>query len=561
MSAVLELTGGLPGHVPVPEDVAIRYRRAAHWRPATLSQRYDESAERSPGATALVAGGERFTYAQLRTRSEAVAAGLRQLGIRRRDRVVVQLPNIADFVDLCLGLLRLGAIPVMALPAHRQTEIRHLVALSGAVGLVVPAELRGFNHEAMAHAVRSEVASLQHVVVAADVSAPGRITLAQLRQAEMAGKGSGTASGPDPRDVAILLLSGGTTGLPKLIPRTHEDYAYNARISAEICRLDTSAVYLATLPISHNFPLGCPGLLGTLFAGGRVVLSPSPDPETAFGLIESERVTCTAVVPAVAMRWMDSPLRERCDLSSLRLLQVGGARLNPEAARRVAPLLGCTLQQVFGMAEGLLNYTRLDDPEDVIVETQGRPASPDDEIRVVDEDEHDVAPGEPGNLLARGPYTIRGYFRAEEHNQRAFTADGYYRTGDVVRLHPSGNLIVEGREKDLINRGGEKISAEEVENLLLGHPAVFNVAAVAMPDAVLGERICAYVVLRDGASLVLDELDTYMESRQVARFKRPERLVLVDSLPLTNVGKIDKKALRGDIAARIAAEAQAAGGS
>ena len=259
-------------------------------------------------------------------------------------------------------------------------------------------------------------------------------------------------------------------------------------------------------------------------------------------------------MPALAIRWMDSELLEDYDLSSLELLQVGGSKFNPESARRVRPTLGCQLQQVFGMAEGLLNYTRLDDPDDVVVETQGRPMSPDDEVRIVDLEGNDVSEGEIGELLTRGPYTLRGYYKAEEHNQRAFTPGGFYRSGDMVRWHPSGNLVVEGRDKDLINRGGEKISAEEVENLIIGHPKVFNVSAVAMPDPTLGERTCAYVVPRSGETLSLEELLEFLKSKKVAKYKLPERLELVEGLPLTNVGKIDKKALREDIARKLETE-------
>ena len=270
--------------------------------------------------------------------------------------------------------------------------------------------------------------------------------------------------------------------------------------------------------------------------------------------VEAEGVTVTALVPALAIRWLEADHDHRYDLSSLRVLQVGGARLVPEVARRIGPAFGCTVQQVFGMAEGLLNYTRLDDPVDVVVETQGRPLAPADEIRVVGPDGTPVADGEAGELLTRGPYTIRGYYRAEAHNAKAFTADGFYRTGDVVRLHPSGNLTVEGRAKDLINRGGEKISAEEIENLLLGHPGVSMAAAVAMPHPVLGEQTCAYLVLRPDERLDLAALSGYLDSRGVARFKWPERLELVDALPVTNVGKVDKKKLRDDIARKLELE-------
>ena len=362
------------------------------------------------------------------------------------------------------------------------------------------------------------------------------------------------ADQPSSRSVAVFLLSGGTTGLPKLIARTHDDYAYNARASAELCGLDADSVYLVSLPASHNFPLACPGILGVLLTGGRVVMLPSPEPERAFATIAAEGVTVTAAVPAVAQRWLAHAAEAGAqDLASLHLLQVGGARLADEVARTVGPVLGCTLQQVFGMAEGLLNYTRLDDPEDVICTTQGRPMSEGDEVRVVDELDQDVPDGTPGALLTRGPYTPRGYYRAAEQNARAFTADGWYRSGDIVRRRPDGNLVVEGRDKDMINRGGEKISAEEVENLAYQLPQVASVAAVSMPDATLGERVCLFAVLKPGTSLTLEDVRQSMAAAGVATYKWPEHLEIVDELRTTKVGKIDKKALREDIAQRLAA--------
>jgi 2,3-dihydroxybenzoate-AMP ligase len=319
--------------------------------------------------------------------------------------------------------------------------------------------------------------------------------------------------------------------------------------------IDADTVYLVSLPAGHNFPLACPGILGTLLAGGMVLMLASPEPARAFATIAAERVTHTAVVPAIAGRWLDHAAEHGAgDLASLRVLQVGGARLADELARKVRPVLGCTLQQVFGMAEGLLNYTRLDDADDVVCTTQGRPMCPDDEVRLVDELDQDVPDGEPGSLLTRGPYTPRGYYKAADQNARAFTDDGWYRSGDICRRTPAGNLIVEGRDKDMINRGGEKISAEEVENLVYQLPAVAQVAAVAMPDPQLGERVCVYVVPRPAATLTLEEIRSFMDASGVARFKLPEHLVLVEELASTKVGKIDKKALRADIADRLAAD-------
>ncbi|MDT7609329.1 MAG: 2-hydroxy-7-methoxy-5-methyl-naphthoate---CoA ligase [Pseudonocardiales bacterium] len=569
------------GVVPWPAEYAERYVRAGYWAGRTLGSLLAEAAERTPDAPALIApapnvpapsapaliGAEvRLSHRELLDRSRAAAGRLRALGLCAGDRIVLQLPNGWEFVVLTLACLHAGIVPVMALPAHRRTELGYLVAHTEAAAIAVPDRIRDFDHQKLAHELATGLTGPRLVLVAGDDLAAGSTDLRALCgpatpadldadtadvDAEVAGPDGGA---PSSRDVAVLLLSGGTTGLPKLIVRTHDDYAYNALASAPVCGVDADTVYLVSLPAGHNFPLACPGILGTLLLGGRVVLLPTPEPARAFATIAAEGVTHTAVVPAVASRWLEHATEHGAEqLRTLRVLQVGGARIADELARRVRPVLGATLQQVFGMAEGLLNYTRLDDPEAVILGTQGRPLCPDDEIRLVDEHDRDVPDGEPGSLLTRGPYTPRGYYRAAEQNARAFTGDGWYRSGDICRRTPAGNLIVEGRDKDMINRAGENVSAEEVENLVYQLPAVSQVAAVAMPDRELGERICVYVVPRAGAAITLAEIRASMEAAEVARFKLPEELVTVPELPVTKVGKIDKNALRADITARLAA--------
>ncbi len=229
--------------------------------------------------------------------------------------------------------------------------------------------------------------------------------------------------------------------------------------------------------------------------------------------------------------------------------------MQPEVRARTKALIpSATVQENFGMSEGMLFYVRLDDPEDVRLETCGRPISPDDEVRLVDDDDNDVPPGAVGELICRGPYTLRGYFGVPEYNARQFTPDGFYRTGDLMRRHPSGNYVVEGRKKDLINRGGEKISAEEVENLILSHPAVQNVACVPMPDASLGEKMCACVILRGGRALTLKELVEFLGAKEIARFKLPERLEVLGEFPVSTFGKVSKKALVEMVTKKLAQE-------
>ncbi|WP_424188017.1 (2,3-dihydroxybenzoyl)adenylate synthase [Actinokineospora sp. G85] len=515
-----------PESPAVPELFAARYRERGYWTGARLG----DLLAGAPDAVAVVSGGQRLTYAELDARASRMAAGLLALGVGPGDNVVVHLPNTADFVVLSFALFRMGARPVYALPAHRRSEVEYLLAHSSAAAYVIPDRFAGFDYRELAAALPD----VPRVLVSGD---PGDFLALSDVDADPV-----PLPEPDPSSVALFLLSGGTTGLPKLIPRTHDDYAYNARASAEVAGLSASSVYLAALPVAHNFPLACPGILGVFSVGGTVVLAPSPSPSDAFPLIEGERVTVTALVPSLALLWLEAAKVVPRDLSSLRLLQVGGAKLKEEAARRVAPELGCALQQVFGMAEGLLCYTRLDDPDELVLASQGRPLSPDDEIRVVDGEGVEVAPGELGQLLTRGPYTLRGYYRAEEHNARAFTPDGFYLTGDLVRELPSGHLVVDGRVKDVINRGGEKVSAEEVENHLLAHPLVHDAALVGVPDALLGERSCAFVLAR-GDAPSLAQVTAFLRERGLADYKLPDRLEVLREFPYTAVGKVSKKAL------------------
>lgn len=524
-----------------PAGFAERYRAARHWRGETFTGVLRARAAAHADRVAVIdpADGRRTrTYGELDERAARLAAGFAARGIVKGDRVVVQLPNVAEFIEVVFALFRIGALPVFALPAHRETEIGYFCSFTEAVAYVIPDRHAGFDHRELATAVQRQNPGLRHVFVVGD---PGEHTALSDVPCEE----SGPVAGPEPHDLAFLQLSGGTTGVPKLIPRTHDDYIYSLRGSNEICGVDEDTRFLVVLPAAHNFPMSSPGWLGALYAGGTVVLCPRPDPATAFPLVELERVTMTGMVPPLALVWTEAAADAEHDLSSLDLVLVGGAKYSEAAARRLEPALGCRLMQVFGMAEGLVNYTRLDDDPETVVTTQGRPISEDDEIRIVDDAGQDVAEGGYGHLLTRGPYTIRGYWRAPEHNRTAFTEDGFYRTGDIVRRTPDGSLVVEGRAKDQINRGGEKVAPEEIENIILAHPAVHDVSVVGVPDAFLGERTLAYVILREDApSLRPVAVKRHVRERGVAAYKVPDLVEFVDVFPQTGIGKVSKKGLR-----------------
>ena len=525
-----------------PADLVARYRAAGHWRGETFPVMLRERAARFAERTAIVGGDARWTYAELARRAEAIAAGLLARGLQPGERVVVQLGNIPAFYAVVFGLFRAGLVPVYALPAHRSTEIAHFVKKAQASAYVVADRYDGFDHRPLAREILAMDLGLREVIVVGDAQ---EFTALDSLAGDPAAL---PRQDPDPQSVAFLQISGGSTGLSKLIPRTHDDYIYSFRASNAICGITQDSVYLVALPAAHNFPMSSPGALGVLYAGGTVVLSPSPSPDQAFPLIERERVTDLGLVPPLALLWAQAAATTPHDLSSLRVLQVGGAKLTPEAARRVVACLPVKLQQVFGMAEGLVNYTRLDDDEDTILGTQGRPISPDDEVLVVDDAGQPVPDGTVGHLLTRGPYTIRGYHNDEAANARSFTHDGFYRTGDMVLRKPGGYLVVQGRAHDHINRAGEKISAEEVEDHLLAHPQVFDVAVVSIPDTYLGERICAFVIPR-GDKPRPPEIKAWMRGRGVAAFKIPDQIVFVPAFDQTAVGKTSRKELRARLRA------------
>jgi 2,3-dihydroxybenzoate-AMP ligase len=544
--------------IPWPADLAAGYRSKGYWEDRPLGAYILDTADRLPDKTAVVDGDLRLSYAELANRMDAAAERLLQLGLKADDRMMVQLPNGWQFTVLTLACFRAGIIPVMALPAHRHYELSFLSELSEARAIAVPDVIKDFDHQDLAEGLASAIPSLEFILVSGtanptntrleDILAPGTDTAAARTRLD--------AVAPDAGNPALFLLSGGTTGLPKLITRTHNDYAYNIKATSQVTAVSEDTVYLGTLPSSHNFPLACPGILGILFAGGTSVMLPSPEPRKAFDTIEREKVTLSTAVPAVAQRWIEHQQEAGSDqLASLEVLQVGGSRLPDEIARKVKPVLGATLQQVFGMAEGLINTTRLDDPEEVICTTQGRPVSEADEVRIVDEAGEDLPDGVPGSILTRGPYTPRGYYRAPEANARAFTPDGWYASGDIVERRPDGNLIVQGRDKDMINRGGEKISAEEIESLVYRLEDVTMAAAVSMPDPMLGERLCLYITVKPGREVTLEQIQEMLRQTGVAAFKIPEHLVVLDELPTTKVGKINKKDLRADIAERLGSAA------
>jgi len=547
----------LEGFVGWPEDYVLKYQQAGYWQGYVVGDIIDEGVRRFPERIAIAFEGEQISYSQLGEKVNRLALHLLDMGHKPLNRLILQLPNVPETLYLYFAAVKIGVIPVMTLPAHRQAEIGYFAEFTGATSYACPKELRGFDYVSMAQDIRSQVPSLKHVfVLGGDI--PDRFTsLTKLLEDPIEERENAEAilkkARPNPLWPAVFQLSGGTTGIPKLIPRTHNDYTYNSLLCQSLSGSGLDTAFLIGIPITHNFPTTY--LQGVLVAGGKVVIAPSPAPNTVLPLIEKEHVTTVPAVPATIISYINDPDLKQYDVSSLHVCLVGGSKLQPEVAQEIGPKLGSDVQQVLGMAEGPNFCTRLDDPDEVKCHTQGRAFSQGDEVRIVNDEGGDVPQGEVGELVVRGPYTIRGYYKSPEHNAAAFTKDGFYKSGDLVRMHPSGNLIVEGRLKDTINRGGEKISAEEMENHILAFTKLLNCAYVAMPDPILGEKACLFAVTRGGEKISLEELNNFLvNERKIAKFKLPERLELMDQLPQTHVGKINKKELRRVISEKLKEE-------
>jgi len=549
--------------VRYPPDLARRYRRSGLWGTRTIADELHAVATAYPQREAVVALDGRMTYRELDESTDVLAAGLAGLGLVPGDPVLFQVTNRLGAILAWYGVLKAGLVPVCALAAHRGHEIGEISRRTGAVAHLVEAGTRGFDLVGFAAEQRRDHPTLRHTLVLGATGDTGEVVLESL------GAGADPRAartivediqrGIDPDDVAVFQLSGGTTGVPKVIPRLHAEYWYNAAAYARSWGWSPDTRVAHLIPVIHNAGIVC-AVHGPHSVGGCLVLG-TPDLAGSLPLMAREGVTHVLLghghFQAVAEAAFDAAT------ASVTQVVLSGTKVPPalfdELERR-----GLWSGQLFGMGEGLFLTTRPGTPREARASTVGTPLSPLDEIRILEPGSATELPdGQVGELCCRGPYTVRGYFDAAAHNTRAFTADGFYRTGDLASVREIDGqryVSIEGRIKDVINRGGEKVNAAEVELLLLRHPRITGAAAVAMPDPRLGERTCAYIVVH-GEPLTMADIREHFTQLQVAKFKWPERVEHLTEMPRTLVGKMDKKLLQADIAAKLATERAAAGES
>lgn len=547
----------IPGVVYPPAPVLQRYLEQGALSHETLVGELARVSRAHPDRIALSESGVLVTHRELDQITDRAALAFLKLGLRPLDPVIFQLSNSKELLYCFIGCLKAGLVPICTLAAHRQQEIGYLGRHAKAAAHLIDGDDPRFDFLAFARQMRGDIPTLRATIVLR--AAEGTLAEGEFDFDSLLG-GASAADAPaalaeierDPFQVALYQLSGGTSGVPKIIPRFHNEFLYTIRTVINWHQLDQDTVAYMPAPLMHNAPMACfwgPALL----TGGEVAVLRTLDLDAMAALIAQRRPNWLLLAPPILWR-----LKERGLLDATSFRHVRGFTTINNAAKLRA-LTGAPVYTIFGMTEGLLCWTRAGDPSQVMDTTVGQPLSPFDEVRILKPGtEEDVADDTVGEMVTRGPCTLHGYFDAADRNREAFTSDGYYRSGDLfTRTSIEGKTYLRfwGRLKDVIDRGGEKINAEEVELASASHPKVGAIAIVPMPDPEYGERACAFVIPSPGsADITVAELGRHLEQKGLAKFKWPERVEIVQQFPLTASSKLSKPLLKDMIASKLANE-------
>ena len=537
--------------IPYKEDDIEKYVRMGWWTDETFGDLTDRAADLHPQKEALVDDRNRLTYGELRDRVDRLAAVLIGLDIQPGDCVLLQLPNWAEWVYSYFALQKIGAIVVLLITGHRQQEIHHLSSMTNAKAWILPGTYRKTDYLPIIRDVIGKNEALEHVILVREDRPHHYHSMEGLLQEDEIGKEVKEQIDrrrPQPTEMAGLIPTGGTTGLPKLSMRTHSDYICGARAKAESLERGVQDIALIFTPVGHN--LGLVMVVMTVLTFGKIVLLDSTRPEDICGAIEKEKVSFLNLVPVLLTRLVNFDRLKEYDIRSLKKLHVGAQHSPPELKRSAHEILKVPqVISAFGMAEGPALNTRLSDPPEIVYSTVGKPCCPYDTYRVIDENENTLPPNREGEFSAKGPSIFSGYFAYD--NSRTFTKDGFFKTGDLAVMDEGGYVRITGRIKDVIIRGGVNISAAAVEELIIQHPDVVDAAVIGVPDKEWGEKVCACVQPVPGKGPGLDEIVSFLNGKGVAGMLIPERIEIMEGFPLTPAGKSDKKAMRKEVEERI----------
>jgi non-ribosomal peptide synthetase component E (peptide arylation enzyme) len=544
----------LEGVTPYRKEDAEIYNQYRWWSGLTFGDVLDRAADIHPDKEAFVDGKTRLTYGEAREKTNKLAIGLMDLGIQALDRVLVQLPNWNEFVFAYFALQKIGAITVLLIDRYRQFEINHLISLSGATSWIVASKYGKTDYGPIIHDVLEEHPEIRNVItVRGEGAAKPFSSLDKLvEQAELTEENLARLADrrPDPMQIAHMGPTGGTTGAPKIVPRSHNSLITGIEYCSKSWEQSIEDVNLLAGPIGHDLTFS-KGFVGSILTLGKVVFLDSTDNKDICETIEREKVTSIIWVPTLAQRMLQYEDLDKYDLSSLKKMHSAGGASHPDLVEEVIERLAMIFYNGYGATEGMTTITRSRDDLAVICSTVGRPTCPYDTYKVIDPNGKELPTNTQGELVLKGPGVFTGYYQNPEENEKAFTQDGFFRTGDVARIDEKGYITLTGRLKEMINRGGESISATEIERLINRHPDVAAVAVIPMPDPVMGERVCAYVQPKSGARLSFDDIISFLKSQKASVLQLPERIEFIDAMPYTGAQKMDKKSLQEDIAGKL----------
>jgi 2,3-dihydroxybenzoate-AMP ligase len=547
------MTAHLEGYIPhKQEDIEI-YVSRRWWAGLTLGDMLDKAADVYPEHEAVVDRVSRLTFAEVRQKANQLAVSLMELGIQPQERVLVQLPNWNEFAVAYFALQKIGAITVLLIDRYRQYEVNHLFKLTGATSWIVPETYQKIDYLPLIRDVLKENPQARNVILVRGKGHEKYLNMEALIDAvRLTGESLGRLAErrPDPTQVAHFGPTGGTTGLPKVAPRTHDELLCCAEYANLAWELGHHDICLIAGPIGHDFAF-TKALLGSFFTYGKCIFLDSTDLDDICQTIQKEKVTAIPWVPTLANRLVHFEGLKNYDLSSLKKMHCGGAASTPELIKEVTETFKCLFFNAYGGTEGISTMTRSFYDIETTSKSVGRPTCPYDTYKVVDPNGNRLPPNSSGELLLKGPGVFSGYYKAPEENKKVFDKEGFFRTGDLAKIDEKGNIVLVGRIKEMINRGGESISATEIERLIIHHPRVEVVAVIPMPDPVMGERVCAYIQPKPGGAPEFNDIISFLKSQGASVLHLPERIEFVDTMPLTGTGKVDKRNLMEDIKKRM----------
>lgn len=542
----------------ITDEIRARYTSQGYWGKPTTLDLWDRNAREYPDREAVVDSHKRLTWAQAKIWYNRVALGLLELGLKKDDVVASQLPNMVETLLLMRALEKAGILNLPVMTTMRHNEMAYILKRIKARGIVIMLTYRNFDYHQMVQDLRPDLPSMEFVFVVGDKVPEGSISLNRISEKALEEKYAAdyldqTKIGP--YDVKTMRTTSGTTAEPKIIDYMNQDWLVG-KTDAERWKMNRDDIVLALAPVIGGPGCG-PAHWSAPHVAAKVVMIEQFEPEESLRLIEKERVTFAAGVPAQLARMVQHPKLDQYDLSSLRIFTTSGAICPYNLAKEVEERMKCKVLGFLGAQDiGRITSASIDDPSEVRWLSVGK-TYPGNEVRLVDDDGHEVPQGEIGELTWRGPTDLGSYYEdlPQTLEVRGGRADGFVKMGDLAKLDADGNIYIVGRKKDIIIRGAQNISPIEIENLLITHPKVVNVAVVPMPDPVMGEKACAYVIPKEGSAFEFHEMISFLKEKKIAPYKLPERLEIVDQFPMAGDGtKIAKHELVQDIARKLKAE-------